>query len=524
MRIAKVNIKNFKKFHDLTINLGETPKKIVALIGKNGCGKSSVLDALISYSIYGSAPFIQKNYVPQIFYRDNASNTNSIFLFDSQDRPFERIKNLVCFRSPYRYNTMLNIKDIKAVQSISENADSQISSLHIDDRVESNYRLLLALYREYMETNDTKPSETREFLIRELNNSIRNCLDLEIYNLGNVEKNEGSIYFKKSNSDSIISFNSLSSGEKEVVDLLLDLYLRKEEYRGKIYVIDEPELHINTAIQRKLLIEIDKLIDDESQLWIATHSIGFIRCLQEELKEKSQIIEFKEDLKYDSESITLTEMERSRANWKNVFDTALDDLTGLIAPKRIIYCEGRDTPRQDGGERGLDAKVFNNIFSSNYPETLFVSSGGNTELDQRSEIALAILGKVFNNIEIWVFKDRDIASGGQMTGFDREIYLDNQTPAFRVMKRWEIENYLFDKEVLKKYCLENNLSFDEATYDAQVNDIVNQDVKSLFPIIKKICHITTSINADKFKENLSKRITPEMNVYKELEGCIFKRE
>ena len=31
-----------------------------------------------------------------------------------------------------------------------------------------------------------------------------------------------------------------------------------------------------------------------------------------------------------------------------------------------------------------------------YHDTLFISSGGNTELDQRSEIALAIITKVFS--------------------------------------------------------------------------------------------------------------------------------
>jgi predicted ATPase len=524
MRIAKVNIKNFKKFHDLTIDLGNNPKKIVALIGKNGSGKSSVLDGLINYSISSTSHRVEKFFSPQFFYRENSDSFNSIFLFDAQNTLFQRERNLVNFRSPYRYNTVLDVRETKAIRDINENYDSQISSIHIDDRVENNYRLIQGLYNRYMHEQDKKPSEALDYIIGELNKSIKSCLDLEVANLGDIVTNKGSMYFKKSDSYESFSFNALSSGEKEVVDLLLDLYLRKEEYKGKIYVIDEPELHINTAIQRKLLIEIDKLIDDESQLWIATHSIGFIRCLQEELKDKSQIVEFREDLKYDLEVVTLTEMERSRADWKRIFDTALDDLNGLIAPKRIIYCEGRDAPTKDGRERGLDAKVFNNIFSNHYPETLFVSSGGNTELDQRSEIAFAILSKVFQDIEIWVFKDRDIASGGQVTDFDRQIYLNNQIEQFRVMQRWEIENYLFDKEVLKKYCLENNLSFDEAIYDAQVNDIVNQDVKSLFPIIKKICNITTSINADKFKENLSKYITPEMTVYKELEKCIFNRE
>src|SRR4051812_41788300 len=48
MRIKKVRLKNgYKRFRDLTIDLGESPARIVALVGPNGCGKSSVLDGLL---------------------------------------------------------------------------------------------------------------------------------------------------------------------------------------------------------------------------------------------------------------------------------------------------------------------------------------------------------------------------------------------------------------------------------------------------------------------------------------------
>ncbi len=184
----------------------------------------------------------------------------------------------------------------------------------------------------------------------------------------------------------------------------------------------------------------------------------------------------------------------------------MDDLTGLISPKRIIYCEGKDRPGNNGQENGFDAKVFNNIFSEKYHDTLFVSSAGNTELDQRSEIALAILTKVFSELEILVLKDRDFSSGKSTLEHDRQIYLQNNPSNHRVLKRWEIENYLFDKEVLKKYCSNNNLNFSEADYDQFVTDLENQNVKDETGRIKKYCGISTSINAEQFKLTLSKQL------------------
>ena len=48
MQIKKIQLKNgYKRFYDLTIDLGENPKRIVALVGANGCGKSSVFDGML---------------------------------------------------------------------------------------------------------------------------------------------------------------------------------------------------------------------------------------------------------------------------------------------------------------------------------------------------------------------------------------------------------------------------------------------------------------------------------------------
>jgi hypothetical protein len=197
--------------------------------------------------------------------------------------------------------------------------------------------------------------------------------------------------FELQNTRNFFSPHYLSSGEKEVIDLIIDFIVRLPEYNDTVFCIDEPELHLSTAIQRKLLIELEKIIPDNCQLWIATHSIGFLRALQDDLKEKTQVINFS-DSDFD-ESITLYPMQPTRNNWKKIFETALEGLTGLIAPQKLIYCEGKREPSTSGDEIGLDAVVYNSIFEHEFPNTLFVSSGGHTEPLKHSELTILILCK-----------------------------------------------------------------------------------------------------------------------------------
>ena len=59
MRVKKLHFEDYKRFHDLTIDLGEKPARIVALVGPNGCGKSSVFDGMLyinnAYGVIGGS-------------------------------------------------------------------------------------------------------------------------------------------------------------------------------------------------------------------------------------------------------------------------------------------------------------------------------------------------------------------------------------------------------------------------------------------------------------------------------------
>ena len=535
MKIKRIRLKNgYKRFHDLTIDLGDNPKRIVALVGPNGCGKSSVFDGMLyiqnSHHQIGNKGskdyrFHSQKALPGYNWQNieiilDSGSFNEVY---QQKQSDGKAATLFSFRSPYRYNFNLNVTQSQAIPEIWHNNYGASTSTDLDDKMEQNYRRLNIKYNNYLNDQDCKPSEAKKKIIGDLNASIGNCLNLLITSLGDIEASKGTLFFKKPDYDAEFDFNVLSSGEKEVVDLLLDLYLRQDEYSETIFVIDEPELHISTAIQRKLLLEIDRLVGEKCQIWISTHSIGFLRALQDEMKDKCQVIKFSSDDDYGSKAYTLKPVEVSQLQWRDIFSIAIDDLAYLVSPKRIIYCEGRDTPNKKGEERGFDAKGYNQVFGQEFPDTLFISSGGNTELDQRSGIAMTIIGKALPDVEIWVLKDRDIASGKPVDEVGRKLYLNTNSKSHRVLKRWEIENYLFDKEVLKKYCADNDLDFDEKSYDMFVTNIIDQNIKDETGRIKNFCGIKTSINVEIFKMELAKYISTSMAVYDELKECVFNR-
>ena len=85
-----------------------------------------------------------------------------------------------------------------------------------------------------------------------------------------------------------------------------------------------------------------------------------------------------------------------------------------------------------------------------------------------------------------------------------------------------MENYLYDSEVLERYCLGKGRLLDTEKYDAVVSDIHNDDVKEKTAGIKSACGVKSSISVNIFKLRLAECIEPGMAVYDELHECIFQ--
>lgn len=526
MKIKRVELKKFKRFDNLTIDLGDTPRKIVALVGPNGSGKSSVFDGFLflqnhheSIGQFGAKDSLFYSKDQLLNYKDNFQEKVKI---ESDSGDFNTLitakrltgdqKTIFSYRSSHRYSQNLSITTLSSLPNIKDNNIGASQSVDLDEKITQNYQRLYVYLNTYRKVNNLTDQNAIRQVLGQLNTILKECLDIEIIDLGDIMDGKGKLYFKKPDQTTPFDYNLLSSGEKEVVDILLDTFLKKDTYTDSIYCIDEPELHLNTSIQRKLLLEIEKLIPDNCQLWVATHSIGFLRALQEELKDKSLVIDFSEK-DYFNGTQTVKPIKPTRSNWQRIFQTALEDLTGLLSPKKIIYCEGRPDPSPANGELGLDADIYNEIYSEGHNDTLFVSSGGGGAVDKNASLALKVISKAFTDVQLFLLKDRDTRSDTDRQGF---LDLDQ---SHRMLVRREIENYLFDREVLEKYCTSNSATFDDVRYNRSVTDINQQDLKPAQQEIQACCDASGSLND--FKRELAKFISSDMQIYTDLTGVIF---
>ena len=117
----------------------------------------------------------------------------------------------------------------------------------------------------------------------------------------------------------------------------MDLYLRKDEYDDTVFLIDEPELHINTSIQRKLLIEIDKLVFDagkhveklNSNYTYSYYLLDGEISINDELVEKDSFVVFNEieDVIFsvDKRAVLFVIKSPSEVNYKRFLERYQDE-------------------------------------------------------------------------------------------------------------------------------------------------------------------------------------------------------
>lgn len=513
MRITKLQLKNFKFFTDLTIENISKETEIVLLVGPNGTGKSCIFDAFNHFAYKSKRNSLAGD---DEYYKKDKDKLCEVLLFnDNGDKieapTFENRAVNFYGRSSYRFTSKISRDSISTsvASRVSSDQDSPVTYAELDQRIENDIEKALGEFIQAVQAQTGKTDkEIVSQVIGKVNESLKIIFhdsDLQLVRIidphSNPDKAKIDLEFSKNKIP--FSFRNLSSGEKEVVDIIFNFHRRKEVWiKDGIYFIDEPELHLNTKIQAFLLNELHRLCkESNAQLWVATHSLGFLRAAQDAKrinKNSVAVIEFKPE--YADNKNPIYPIVGTRKDWVRIFQTALEDLTGLVSPKIIVYCEGVLT-------NSLDEKMFNKMFAEK-DDCLFVSATNKSDSIKYAGVALTILNKAFDNVEIRNLVDRDNDT-------------DKDLPKISTVKicklgRKEFENYLYDFEIFGK----TFPSVDKIEYEKIIKDIINDDVDLK---VKDLIKLTTeSISEKDFKMKLAENVTSDTEVYKLLNKIIFE--
>ena len=451
MRIKNVRLKNYKRFTELTIaDLPETAR-LVVLVGPNGTGKSSVFDSFLlkagaaagNYRLSGNREQYYEK-VPQSTSTHQVASRVRIEFHGGSEGDVDW-RSAFQVRSAYRNESDFRIESLRALTP--EDGGPRFARIIDSDRsVSKNYERVT--WKRLQDLDQDAPAELtigdyRRKSLGDLQDAMRSLFSeegLSLQDFGGLHA--GTFRFSKG-SVTDFHYKNLSGGEKAVFDILLDVFLKRDDAKEAVFCIDEPELHVATGLQGPLIASVLALLREESQLWIATHSIGIVREAYRMQRDRPGEVVFLDFSDKDFDSlVTMTPSTPNRVFWENMYRVALDDLSSLVAPHRVVICEGS----KHKNVNAFDARCYKSLFASETPETLFISQGGSGEVIQ-CEHLVTILKSIAPGIDVQKLIDRD-----DMTDEERARKIEQ---GIRVLRRRELEEYLYDHEVLRTF-LETN--------------------------------------------------------------------
>ena len=502
MFINKLQLKNFKRFTDLTVDLAPQPPKgvanqedenlpkLVLLIGANGSGKSCIFDAFESANAIISDEKLRqareglaqkkKGYLTGLGLPDNdycskkkdvkdkngyeliidfdkekyfnfhyksTSETNIVgeSSLDTNLEVGNYFYGRTAFRNIIDLETKFNADEYgeKDVQKVVEkNLDKPSRLIDLDKRWDGD---ILYCFKEEID---------RKELTIELNKSLNHIFEknpIGHFQIESIRSEIGrsiklslEVLIKKGNS--IFVYEYLSAGEKQLFTILLNLHLRKKYLENTIIYLDEIDLHLNTSIQSDLLKEItETLIPDNSQVWVASHSLGFIDYARQ--YKKGVIIDF-DSLDFDIQKI-LTPESRDRLE---VYEIAVPKsiIPSLMKRYKLVIAEN------------TNAKYFNlALEEQNY---LFLPANNNREVflsikEDKNKIGL---------------RDKDYLREDEIKSIQEKF------PNFKILNLYNFENYIYHPDNINELKIKG---FDKTEY---IQNITEQKNNTILTIVSEI--------------------------------------
>lgn len=288
--VTKLEIKKVRHLKDITINLSDTTSRHLIFTGKNGSGKTSVLDAIAAY-------LKMKFQVSDL----NLAKTKEMdpYTLNSAKRCLTYFNTLnSSVKLSFNNETDINLKELyadgsfllayyKCDRNFQAEVPEHIEKVSLNDAYDLNdaprnlfvkyladLKVTEALAR--AKSNNTKADSINNWFIQfeKLLQQIFEDTTLKL------DFNEDTFSFMICQSGKEpYDFNCMSSGFSAIMDIVLDLMIRMVKKKGRIFefdlpgivLIDEIETHLHLELQKQIMHILTCLFPN-IQFIVSTHS------------------------------------------------------------------------------------------------------------------------------------------------------------------------------------------------------------------------------------------------------------
>ena len=280
----------------------------------------------------------------------------------------------------------------------------------------------------------------------------------------------------------------LSSGEKEMV--MGYLWLLCMNFNHSIFFIDEPELHLNPKLAKKIPLFYKEFVGTQfkSQVWLITHSDAIIDTA---LKDNEYSIYH---LKHPNND-TINQIEKIESGNMSLFFELVGDVAQFYPDNKTVFLEGKNSE--------VDRDIIETLFDEYEDKINFISVGDKKNVKDISKTVKALNSTPRFKDKFHGICDKD---------FDDNRLLDENCHCWDV---YHIENYLLNFEILKEVLHTSSLNGTEQPDSAFIKDTTLEIAKELTP--KYTLEKVKRIISDRIKGEIKLGVNPESeNIVEEL--------
>jgi len=241
-----------------------------------------------------------------------------------------------------------------------------------------------------------------------------------------LDPRDQQLYFDDSGQRLPVS--SMSSGEREVVNIVFDFILRAPS--DCIIFFDEPEIHLHPELSYRLLQTL-KTFGANNQFVFCTHSPDIITASLENTVVFIRPAQLSDDGTQANQAVVVTESD------------ATNNALRLLGQSIGIVSLGKKIVLIEGAVSSLDKQTYGFILKNRFPGLVLVPSGGRQVVESFQQLTDSVLSQTIWGVDFFMVCDRDVTDSAKAAATESAA-----AGKLRYLSRYHLENYFLDPQAL----------------------------------------------------------------------------